>query len=81
MKNKNIRAKLKKQSLDSSNVDQSLLKNSNDREINDINKSSEVEISFNITPDDEDLKKSIYMNNGKISEYKKNTVVNCKFKL
>ena len=66
MKNKNIRAKLKKQSLDSSNVDQSLLKNSNDREINDINKSSEVEISFNITPDDEDLKKSIYMNNGKI---------------
>ena len=76
MKNKNIRAKLKKQSLDSSNVDQSLLKNSNDREINDINKSSEVEISFNITPDDEDLKKSIYMNNGKISEYKKNTVVN-----
>ena len=74
MKSKNIRAKLKHQSLNTS-IEQSS-KNSKEREINDMNKSSEVEISFNITPEEDELKKSINLKNYKASDYKSMALIN-----
>jgi len=56
MKNKNIRAKLKQQNF---NFNSSNLNNSIEKEKIDNNKSSEVEISFNITPEEDELKRSI----------------------
>jgi len=62
MKNKNIRAKLKQQNF---NFNSNNLNNSIEKEKIDNNKSSEVEISFNITPEEDELKRSINSSNKK----------------
>ena len=76
MKNKNIRALLKQQSANSSFDKLSRqYKDKNDAHL-DNNKSSEVEISFNITPEEDELKKSINQNNNETISDKKKSLTN-----